>query len=144
MGIPFDAWREAHCEEVAGVSGVSYDLWVGLWQKSFCENPILAFKFLTYTGFTKTMADAVQPVRIGVKDVLNPGNLRQRHLFTCFVIGAGRSRKSALLDSIIAGSVNEAQILEALEIDYIDESEVAAQIYCGKEVRLPVLILAVG
>ena len=42
------------------------------------------------------------------------------------------------------GHFVEAQILEALEIDYIDESEVAAQIYCGKEVRLPVLILAVG
>lgn len=45
-GLPFDAKRETRYD-----GGVSYELWIGLWQKAFCENPRRAFKFLVYTGF---------------------------------------------------------------------------------------------
>ena len=59
-------------------------------------------------------------------------------------VSDGVSVTPGIATQVRIGHFVEAQILEALEIDYIDESEVAAQIYCGKEVRLPVLILAVG
>ena len=91
---------------MGGVNGVSYDLWVGLWQKAFCENPIQTFHFLTYVGFTGKMSQVIQPVRIGVREVLNPAAQHKRHLFHCFVIGATRSNKSALLDSIVAKQEN--------------------------------------
>jgi hypothetical protein len=45
-GYPFDAKKETKYED-----GLSYELWIGLWQKAFCENPKRAYKFLVYTGY---------------------------------------------------------------------------------------------
>jgi hypothetical protein len=45
-GLPFDARKETQFDD-----GLSLELWIGLWQKAFCEKPKRAFKFLIYTGF---------------------------------------------------------------------------------------------
>jgi hypothetical protein len=47
-GLPFDAKRETEFE-----NGLTFELWVGLWQKVFCEKPKQAFKFLLYTGYSE-------------------------------------------------------------------------------------------
>lgn len=45
-GLPFDARKETQYE-----GGVTLELWIALWQKSFIENPKQAYKFMVYTGY---------------------------------------------------------------------------------------------
>jgi hypothetical protein len=45
-GVLFDPVKETQFD-----NGLTLELWIGLWQKAFCERPKLAFKFLIYTGF---------------------------------------------------------------------------------------------
>ena len=69
-GLPFDAKRETRY-----TNGVSYELWIGLWQKAFCENPRRAFKFLVYTGFIGGhMNDVINPIEFRTRDIIGQGN----------------------------------------------------------------------
>lgn len=96
-GLPFDARRETRY-----ANGVSYELWIGLWQKAFCENPRRAFKFLVYTGFVGgQMCDVINPIEFRTRDIIGQGNQRNRFVFNCFIIGHTNSGKSSFLDAII-------------------------------------------
>jgi hypothetical protein len=53
-GIPWKVNLETHYD-----SGVTFDIWIGLWQKSFSLNPKEAFKNLVYIGYCGRMKDAI-------------------------------------------------------------------------------------
>ena len=96
-GYPFDAKFETQFD-----SGLTFELWVGLWQKAFCERPKRAYKFLVYTGFIGgMMKEVITPIKIKTRDVLGQGNQHRRFVFNCFVIGHQSSGKTSLLDAII-------------------------------------------
>jgi hypothetical protein len=77
-------------------------MWVGLWQKVFCEKPKRAYKFLVYTGYVGgQMIDVITPIMIKTRDILGQGMQHRRLVFNCFVIGHNQSGKSSLLDAII-------------------------------------------
>ena len=115
-GMPFDPNTDVRCEETG--PGASYfltfDVWLALWQKAFCENAWRAFKFLYYTGFVGQLKDVVHPVQWNIKDIFdNKGTTESRHIFTCFVIGAAQSGKSAFLDTIVQGRANGVDRISA-------------------------------
>jgi hypothetical protein len=86
---------------------LTYELWIGLWQKAFCENPKRAFKFLVYTGYIGgKMKDVIQPIQIRTRDILGKGNQHRRFVFNCFVIGHSGSGKTAFLESAIKSGEN--------------------------------------
>lgn len=96
-GLPFDARKETQFD-----SGLTLELWIGLWQKVFCEKPKQAFKFLVYTGFIGgQMKDVIQPIHIKTRDILGQGNQHRRIVFNVFVIGHSQSGKTSLQDAII-------------------------------------------
>lgn len=65
-GLPFDAKLETQFD-----SGLTLELWVGLWQKAFYEKPKRAYKFLVYTGYIGgQMIDVVTPIMIKTRDIL--------------------------------------------------------------------------
>lgn len=53
-GVP---WKVS--QETVYDNGVTYDVWVGLWQKFFCLNTKEAFKNLVYIGYCARMKDAI-------------------------------------------------------------------------------------
>jgi GTPase SAR1 family protein len=82
-GFPFDAKKETQFQ-----NGLTLELWIGLWQKVFCEKPKQAFKFLVYTGFIGgQMKDVVQPIQIKTRDILGQGNQHRRFVFNVFIVG---------------------------------------------------------
>ena len=82
-GLPFDAKNETQFD-----NGLTVEMWVGLWQKVFCERPKKAYKFLVYTGYIGgQMIDVVTPIMIKTRDILGQGNQHRRFVFNCFVIG---------------------------------------------------------
>ena len=107
-GLPFDAKRETRYD-----GGVSYELWIGLWQKAFCENPRRAFKFLVYTGFIGgQMKDVINPIEIRTRDIIGQGNQHRRFVFNCYIIGHSNAGKSAFLDAIIStGNLHNQSLL---------------------------------
>ena len=69
-GLPFDAKNETQFD-----NGLTVEMWVGLWQKVFCERPKKAYKFLVYTGYIGgQMIDVVTPIMIKTRDILGQGN----------------------------------------------------------------------
>ena len=104
-GLPFDARKETQFDD-----GLTFELWVGLWQKAFCEKPKRAYKFLIYTGYIGgEMKDVIQPVTIKPRDILGLGNQHRRFVFNCFVFGHSQSGKSSLLDAIIKADYQNHQ-----------------------------------
>lgn len=96
-GFPFDAKKEAQFD-----NGLTLDIWIGLWQKAFCENPKQAYKFLMYTGYTGgQMKSVIKPIMMRPKDIVGQGSQHRRFVFNCFVVGHASSGKSTLLDAII-------------------------------------------
>ena len=82
-GLPFDARTETQFD-----NGLTFEMWVGLWQKVFSENPKRAYKFLVYTGYIGgQMSDVVAPIMKNTRDILGKGNQHRRFVFNCFVIG---------------------------------------------------------
>ena len=79
-GMPFDPRADVRCEESSSSVqyAITFDIWIALWQKSFCENPWRAFKFLVYTGFVGRMRDVIQPIQFRIKDIINSQNLESR------------------------------------------------------------------
>lgn len=69
-GLPFDPKSETQFD-----GGLSCELWIGLWQKLFCERPKIAFKFLVYTGFNEgSLKEVIKPIVTRTKDILGQGN----------------------------------------------------------------------
>ena len=65
-GLPFHAESESEF-----TTGMLLELWIGLWQKAFCERPKIAFKFLVYTGYIDGyLKDVIKPIQIRTKDIL--------------------------------------------------------------------------
>jgi len=78
-GMPWRTKFETHYE-----NGVSYEHWLGLWQKLFSNDPKEAFKNLVYIGYCGKMKDAVIIIKSKVKDLLK---ISKRKVFNCYVIG---------------------------------------------------------
>lgn len=96
-GLPFDAKVETQFG-----TGLTLELWIGLWQKVFFEKPKVAFKFLVYTGFIGgQLNDVIQPIMIKTRDILGLGQQHKRFVFNCFVVGHSQSGKTAWLEHII-------------------------------------------
>lgn len=53
-GIPWKVTMETQYD-----NGVTFDLWIGLWEKAFALNPKDTFKNLVYIGYCARMKDAV-------------------------------------------------------------------------------------
>jgi len=53
-GIPWKVSLETQYE-----NGVSFDIWIGLWQMAFAVKPKEAFKNLVYIGYCGKMKEAV-------------------------------------------------------------------------------------
>ncbi len=53
-------------------SGVTFDNWIGLWQKYFNLHTVEAFKNFVYIGYCGRMKDAISCKRYKVRDLLKP------------------------------------------------------------------------
>lgn len=53
-GIPWKVSLETQYD-----NGVTFDIWIGLWQKFFSLNTKEAFKYFVYIGYCGRMKDAV-------------------------------------------------------------------------------------
>lgn len=78
-GIPWKVNLETQYD-----NGVSFDIWIGLWQKEFSFSPKGAFKNLVYIGYCGRMKDAIQIKKFKLRDLLKTS---QRKVFNCYVIG---------------------------------------------------------
>lgn len=80
-GIPWNVQEET----VTTDGGVSYENWIGLWQKLFSENPKIGFKNLVYIGFCGKMNEAVDLQRLKQTDILKK---IKRTVINVYVIGS--------------------------------------------------------
>jgi hypothetical protein len=64
-GVP---WRVKF--ETVYENGITYDIWLALWQKFFSLNPKEAFKNLVYIGYCGRFRDAVQLFKYKTRDLL--------------------------------------------------------------------------
>lgn len=78
-GIPWKVKTETHYD-----SGVTFDIWIGLWQKFFSQNPKEAFKNLVYIGYCGQFKDAIIIYKEKAKDLLKES---RRKVFNCYIIG---------------------------------------------------------
>lgn len=84
-----------------GPHGLTYDQWVGLWHMAFMRDTKKAFRCLIYTGYVGRLADVIKPVQVKLKDIVKEVSQKYRNVFQVYVIGAARSGKTALLDTIL-------------------------------------------
>ena len=78
-GVP---WRVK--QETMYDNGITYEIWLALWQKFFSLNPKDAFKNLVYIGYCGTFKDAIQIIKYKPRDLLKTST---RKVFNCFIIG---------------------------------------------------------
>ena len=64
-GIPWKVKLETVYE-----NGITYDIWIGLWQKFFSQNTLEAFKYLTYIGYCGRFIDTVTIFKNKKRDLL--------------------------------------------------------------------------
>ena len=64
-GIPWKVHLETQYD-----NGVTYDIWIGLWQKLFSLNTKEAFKNLVYIGYCGRMKDAISVKKFKLRDLL--------------------------------------------------------------------------
>jgi hypothetical protein len=79
IGIP---WRVK--SETVYENGITYDIWIALWQKFFSQNPKEAFKNLVYIGYCGRFKDAITIYKYKIKDLLK---ISKRKVFNCYVVG---------------------------------------------------------
>jgi hypothetical protein len=100
--IPDDGQLFNAQEETQFENYLSCELWIGLWQKAFCENPKVAFRFLIYIGYRGGfLKNVIKPIHTRTKDILGQGNQHRRLVYNCFVVGNSQAGKTAFLDSIL-------------------------------------------
>lgn len=78
-GVP---WRVR--QETKYDNGVTFDIWIALWQRSMSESPKEAFKNLVYIGYLGRMKDAIHIVK---RKLSNQLKIQERKVFNCYVFG---------------------------------------------------------
>jgi len=79
LGMPWRARYETKYE-----NGVTFDIWIALWQRFMSECPKEAFKNLVYIGYCARMKDAIHIVK---KKLSNQLKISERKVFNCYVFG---------------------------------------------------------
>ena len=64
-GVPWRVKLETVYE-----NGVTYEIWLALWQKFFSLNPREAFKYLVYIGYCGRFRDAIYIYKYKTRDLL--------------------------------------------------------------------------
>jgi hypothetical protein len=83
-------------QETVYENGITYEIWIGLWQKFFSLDPEEAFRQLIYIGYCGRFIDTVHIFKYRQRDLLKSQS--KRKAFNLYVIGHHSFVRFPLID----------------------------------------------
>lgn len=95
---------------------MTFEVWIGLWQKYFSEDPKKAFASLVYIGYCSKMNEAIILYKFNPTDYLKTS---KRKVFNAYILCHHSCER--LLDAFIKSGVHNQRDEERSVVNYITE-----------------------